>query len=179
MGLMISGTVEGDFHNLVITFHENPTFVKINDGSLKQRWGQLRSIPWGGSTNIQAVFDMILEKSEKANLSEEDSPDTLVIVSDMQFDQVGGYGTGLTNFEAIDKKYAAVGRKRPNILFWNVNGASGDFPVSIDDNGTVMVAGASPSVLKSVFNSASFDTMSILRQTLDDERYKPVRDLLL
>jgi hypothetical protein len=178
MGLIISGTVEGDFHNLVITFHENPTFVKINDGSLKQRWTQLRSIPWGGSTNIQAVFDMILEKSEKANLSEEDSPDTIVIVSDMQFDQVGGYGTGITNFEAIDKKYANVGRKRPNILFWNVNGASGDFPVSVDDNGTVMVAGASPSVLKSIFNSDSFDTMSILRQTLDDERYKPVRDLL-
>jgi hypothetical protein len=182
MGLIISNTVEGDFHNLVITFHENPTFVKINEASLLDRYNQIRRIPWGGSTNLQAVFDMILEKSERANLSEEDSPDTIIIVSDMQFNQVDsgyGYSRGTTNFEAIDKKYAEVGRKRPKILFWNVNGSTGDFPVTISDEGTVMISGASPSVIKSVFNSESFDTVSIMRNSLDDERYQPIRQLLI
>ncbi len=177
LGLIISNTIEGEFKNNVITFHENPTFVKLKEGTLYDRYNQIRKIDWGGSTNIQAVFDMILEKSNNANLSEEDSPKTIIIISDMQFNMING--NNITNFEAIDKKYAYFNRKRPGLIFWNVNGSTLDFPVSIDDNGTIMLSGSSPSVLKSVFNSDSFDTISIIKQTLNNERYKPVRDLLL
>jgi hypothetical protein len=96
----------------------------------------------------------------------------------MQFDQVGGYGYK-TNFQAIDEKYSNTDYRRPQIVFWNVNGLSKDFPVSVDDNGTCLISGFSPSILKSILNSKDFDSVSIMRQALDDERYQEIRNLLV
>lgn len=175
IGLLISNIVEGDFHNTVITFEEKPSFIKINDGTLFERYNQIKNISWGGSTNLQAVFDIILSKSEEHNLSDEDSPDTIIIISDMQFDNIEQNNN--TNFDEIESKYASYNRKRPKIIFWNVNGLSTDFPVTIDDNGTVMLSGASPSALKSVLSSSKFDSVSILKETLYSDRYKQIRDI--
>jgi hypothetical protein len=178
MGLLISDLVEGEFHNNVITFNDIPEFVLLRDGSLAERYDQLSRIPWGGSTNIQATFDLILNKCRDANLTEDQMPKRLYIVSDMQFNQIGGVRYYTTNFEEIDRKYALYGYKRPEIVFWNVNGKSTDFPVSVSDEGTIMVSGASPSVLEAIYKSTSFDTFSIIRQIIDGERYQPIKDLL-
>ena len=52
-------------------------------GTLYQRFQEIRSIPWGGSTNIQATFELILRKAKHANLSQEDMPKRIIIISDM------------------------------------------------------------------------------------------------
>ena len=67
---------------------------------------------------------------------------------------------------------------RPNIIFWNVNGKSTDFPVSVDDYGTCMISGASPSILKSVLKVSQLSSVNILREVLDSERYLPIRQKL-
>jgi hypothetical protein len=177
LGLLISKMTKGEFRNSVITFHEHPTFVNIPDGSLMERYSKLKNIPWGGSTNIEKMFKTLLDKSLSAKLTQADMPERIVIVSDMQFNSVTGYG-GITNFKAIDNMYKESGYKRPNIVFLNVNGQSTDFPVEVTEEGTVLISGASPSILKALINSKEFDTMSIIKETINDARYDPIRKCL-
>jgi hypothetical protein len=113
MGLIISSVVEGPFHNNVITFNTIPQFVEINDGDIGDRFSQIARIPWGGSTNLQATFEMILNKGKLANLKNEDMPKRIIIVSDMQFNAIestysydtSAYNMPKTNFQYIDELY--------------------------------------------------------------------------
>jgi Mg-chelatase subunit ChlD len=183
LGMIISEVVQGPFHGHVITFNTTPQFVQIKDGSAYDRRQQVQNIPWGGSTNLQGTFELILRRGQECKLTDEDMPKRLIIVSDMQFNQIqsGGWGATSsyqTNFEAIDRMYKAAGYTRPQIVFWNVNGSSTDFPVTAGEHGTALVAGASPSTLKAIINGADFTPNGIMRQTLDDERYNPVREAL-
>ena len=175
MGILISNTVQGPFHNHVITFHTQPVFEVLRKGTLYERYQQIKNIPWGGSTNIQATFKLILQKAKNANLSQEDMPKRIIIISDMQFNIAEGYGNNKTNFDAIERQYNESGYKRPIIVFWNVNSSIGDFPVTVDKNNTVMVSGYSPSIIKAIMNEKSFTSYNIMRAALDDERYNPVR----
>jgi hypothetical protein len=178
LGLLISNTVQGMFHNHVITFHTYPAFKVLEKGTLYQRFQQIRSIPWGGSTNIQATFELILNKAKNAKLSQEDMPKRIIIISDMQFNIAEGYSNNKTNFERIDEKYQESGYTRPILVFWNVNGNTNDFPVTVDKNNTVMVSGYSTSIIKAILNEKSFTSYNIMRAALDDERYAPVKQQL-
>ena len=186
LGLIISNSIEGEFHNHVITFNYEPEFVLIEDGSIDYKYKQLRNIKWGGCTDIQKTFDLILNKAKNAKLLQEDMPEKIYIISDMQFNQINinnfsefaNNSIQATNFQEIDKKYKDFNYKRPDIVFWNVNGSIDDFPVTISDNGTILISGPSPSIIKSIVLSDSFDSVSIMRTTIDGNRYKPVRDLL-
>lgn len=175
IGLLVCKASKGPFKNNVITFNTTPTFAVINDGHIFDRWQQIRGIEWGGSTNIQATFDMILTRAKRYNLKQEDMPKKMFIISDMQFDCACD---GKTNFELINEKYQKSGYVRPQIIFWNVNGSSSDFPVSVCDNGTSLISGFSPAIMKSVLNGEKFSPYSIMRNTLDDTRLQQVKSRL-
>ena len=178
MGLLISKCSVGKFKNHVITFNTTPEFDVLNDGSIYDRWKQLSNIRWGGSTNLQATFELILSRAKMFGLTQADMPKRLWIISDMQFDQINGYGN-ITNFQAIDNMYVGSGFIRPNIIFWNVNGNSTDFPVSVGDHGTALISGFSPLIMKSILNGdESFSPYGVMRRALDDERLLPVRQYL-
>lgn len=177
LGMIVSEVVEGPFHNNVLTFNTTPQFVKLTDGSAYDRWEQIRSIPWGGSTDLQKTFKLILNRGRDCGLTDKDMPKRLFIVSDMQFNSIDN--SNLTNFEEIDKMYRESGYTRPHIVFWNVNGSSDDFPVTANEHGTVLVSGSSPSILKAIINNVSFSTNDIIRTTLDDCRYNLIKEALM
>ncbi len=179
LGLLISNNVQGEFHNHVITFHETPTFQVLENKNLETRYKQIRNIQWGGSTNLQAVFELILNKAKLANLKESDMPDTIFIISDMQFNQVEGFYGQKTNFEVVDEKYKLAGYQRPKIIFWNVNGLSTDFPVSVQDDGTCLISGATTSIISSILNTVEFSSYGIMRTELDKERYSLIKESLV
>lgn len=177
MGLLISGCSEGKFKNLVFTFNDVPTSIVINGTNLESRYNEIKNIPWGGSTNIQATFEMILERGKKFSLKQDDIPKRLWIISDMQFNQVTGGRNYLTNFQEIERMYENSGYTRPQIIFWNVDGKTLDFPVTSDQNGTVMISGFSPSIMKAILSGkcAEFSPFLILQETLNSDRLLPIR----
>lgn len=186
LGLLISEVTQGTFHNHVITFHENPSFEVINGTNLYDRYRQIARMPWGGSTNLQGVFELILNRGKACGLTQEQMPKKLFIVSDMQFNVACFTGNSRefysppveTNMEVINKMYADSGYTRPQIVFWNVNGASMDFPCTVDENGTALVSGFSPSILKSLIRGDQLTSESIMRDAIDDKRYDSVRNAL-
>jgi hypothetical protein len=174
LGLLVSTITKGAFNGSVITFHETPSFYKIDTSApLKTQVDFLKSAPWGGNTNFQAVFDLILSTATKNHLKQADMPKTLIVVSDMQFDQAGGEGF-FTNFEVIKAKYRKAGYTMPKIVFWNVAGGTTDFPVTKDEFGVAMVAGFSPSILKYITAGVITSPYELMRDVIDSERYAQV-----
>ena len=175
LGIIISKSIQGIFNNHVITFSDEPLFRVIpEEYDLYGKLWFLKNMEWAGSTDLVKTFDMILSKAKKANLAQEDMPEKIFIISDMQFNNCGNK----TNFEYIDEQYKASGYTRPQIVFWNVNGSSNDFPVSVDDNNTALVSGFTTSVIKSIFTTADFCPYNVMKETINDPRYESIREAL-
>jgi hypothetical protein len=81
-------------------------------------------------------------------------PETVLVVSDMQFNPSGwgvdGKVTAETNYETARKKLNAAGLNDVRIIWWFVNGAGTDFPSKMDDKGVYMIGGFDPVNLKSL-----------------------------
>lgn len=170
LGLYISERNEGAFRDAFITFHEKPEMIYLK-GSFSERLTQLRKSPWGGSTNIQATFELLLNKAKKYNLSEEDMPSTLLIISDMEFNSAG---RGRTNLEAIREMYEKSGYSMPNLVFWNVRGRMNNNPAKAGEIGIGLVSGASGNTVEAVLQGEDFTPMGLMLRKLDSERYSVI-----
>lgn len=179
LGLIISNAVKGPLKNHVITFNTTPEFIKLPEGSLQHRYNAIKNIPWGGSTNLQATFEMILDKAKSHKLTQQDMPKKLFIISDMQFNMAfHRSGKQGTNLNVIRTKYRKAKYEMPRIIFWNVNGESADFPVDITDDGTTLISGFSPSIMKAIINKGEISPLSIYNYSINDTRYKQLKQIL-
>jgi hypothetical protein len=108
--------------------------------------------------------------SKANNISEKHMPKTLLILSDMQFDQCTEFDD--TAFKMIKRKYKKAGYKVPNIVFWNLN-AYDNVPVKFDKQGVALISGFSPSIVKSVLsgNIEQLTPESIMLSTIMIPRY--------
>jgi hypothetical protein len=172
MGLLISELSLPPFRNLVLTFETDPKLHHVTGESLRERVSNLQDAPWGGSTNFQAAFDLILSRAQQHSLAPEDMPTQLYIISDMQFDVADR--NARTHLQLIRDKFAQAGYEMPQIIFWNVRANTKDFPATTDDDGIAMIAGYSASLLKSVIDGEKFDPFSIVLKTITDKRYEDI-----
>lgn len=177
LGMYISERNEGTFKDAFITFSEHPELQYVPNGNLLEKASSLKHANWGMNTNLQATFELILETAMKNNISADEMPDTLLILSDMQFDRCTGTRRSRsesdwnpTAFEMIELMYAQADYKMPNIVFWNLNASNG-IPVSFDKTGTALISGFSPSIMKHVLRSEEFNPEAIMFETILSDRY--------
>lgn len=181
IGMLISEIVEGKFHGHLLTFNTNPAFAVIPDSDVLTRFNAVRNMSWGGTTNIEGTFKLILDKCLEKEVPPSEMPKKLVIISDMQFDECDkrlrkeGLKDGITNFQRIEEMYDKSGYTRPTLIFWNVNGAIIDFPITTNDNKTCMISGFSPSIMKSFMKGEEITAVSVLKNVLQDKRYDEIR----
>ncbi|MNC48518.1 hypothetical protein D3C75_976350 [compost metagenome] len=123
--------------------------------------------PWGGSTNLEATFKLILSAAVKHKVPVADMPTKIILWSDMQFNAVDRGFQNNSAFEMIDRMYEAAGYKRPDIIFWNMNSAFGNLPVSFGVGGTAMVTGFSPAIMKSILAQTEVPEVTPLSMMLD------------
>jgi hypothetical protein len=170
LGLYISERNEGLFEDAFITFSSSPTLEVVN-GSLSERYNQMKRANWSMSTNIEATFKMLLNKAVASNVSADQMPTMMLILSDMQFDRAGGQNWGSTAQEMIENEYASAGYKTPKIVYWNLNASNGGSPVAFDKQGTALVSGFSPSILKNLLAGNDMTPLSMMMTVVDSERY--------
>jgi hypothetical protein len=75
-----------------------------------------------------------------------------------------------TALKMIKDKYVDAGYEVPNIIFWNLNSYDG-VPASFDEDGTALISGFSPSILKSVLAGEEMTPLSIMMETIGSSRY--------
>ena len=148
LGLYVSERNEGAYKDIVCTFHGRPTLAKIQGKTLAERVNNTRRIPWGGDTNLQATFDMLLENSIGATKA--DLPKVVLLISDMEFNSCDR--NYRSNFATIKAKYTAAGLPMPVIVFWRVDVKVAQQPVTKHETGAILINGYSPSILKSILS---------------------------
>lgn len=153
LGMYFAEHNTNSYKDLYCTFSTRPTFDYLTGSSLYQRAENLLCANWGGTTNLQATFDILLQHSRKYPLS--DLPKAIIIISDMEFDECSDTKT---NFKLIDAKYKAAGLERPTLIFWRVDVKFNQQPVTFDDNGTILINGYSPSIMNLIL---SMDTEAL------------------
>lgn len=167
LGMYLSERNDKDFKDYFITFSANPEMVKIEGNDLREKYRSIKKSNWGMNTNFAKTFDLILNRAKADNLSQEDLPDALVILSDMEFDEAQ---QGKTNFEYIRDSFKNSGYKMPELIFWNIYGRSGNIPVRKDENGTCLISGFSPSIVKGLLTN-DLNPEKIMFETINKERY--------
>ena len=181
LGLYISERNEGPFKDAFITFSDNPQ-LQVLSGSLKDRYAQMSSSNWGMSTNLEATFKLILDQATKHNLSQDEMPNKILILSDMEFNAATG-GGGWRNEDGkwnptaqqmIEKMYDAAGYTMPQIVYWNIQSRNGGVPVAFDTQGTALVSGFSPAIMKSLLGGDIESPQQIMDKTILSERYSPI-----
>jgi hypothetical protein len=180
LGMYISERNEGSFKDMFMTFSSKPQIHKLL-GPLSDRYNQLARADWGMSTNLEAAFKKILDQAVRFNISQDEMPSKVLILSDMEFDSATGSGWrsesdwNLSAMEMVDEMFTNAGYVRPGIIFWNLHSNGGNFPASFDETGTALISGFSPSILKSVLsNPDSLTPVNIMNETVNSERYEPV-----
>lgn len=177
LGLYISERNEGPFKDAFITFSDNPK-LQVLSGSLKDRYTQMSNSDWGMSTNLEATFKLILDQATKHNLSPDEMPNKILILSDMEFNSaVIGYNNtnwNLTAQQMIENMYAAAGYKVPQIVYWNIQSRNGNVPVSFDKTGTALVSGFSPAIMTSLLGGDIESPQQIMDKTILSERYAQI-----
>lgn len=171
---------KGPIQNKGLTFSTRPSFYTIDTSlSLGERVRNMIGLEWGGSTNLQAVFEALLYYATEGNVPQEYMPTAILIMSDMQFDQAtgrnwrnGGQPMTQTLKENIVKQYTNAGYTPPKLIFWNLN-SNDNFPVKYDEFGTAMVSGFSPNILKSMLEGGldNLSPVNTMLNTVNVERY--------
>lgn len=168
LGLYISERNEGEFKDSFITFSEKPQLEKVS-GTLKERYYQMTASDWGMSTNLESVFELILNQAIKHSVSPEDMPSKILIMSDMEFNQASTHSESA--IQMIRRMYDESGYSLPQVIFWNIQSRNKNFPVRHNESGTALISGLSPSIVKSVLGGKQMTPVSIMNETINSERY--------
>jgi hypothetical protein len=169
LGLYLCDKQKGAFKDMFLTFHETPK-LEILKGNLVEKLEQLENASWGGSTNICAGFNKILEVAIKNNVPQSEMPKYLMVLSDMEFN-VSDRNFNETIFESAKSKFKDAGYEMPKIVFWNLNARIENVPASKNDENVALISGFSTNVIKSVLAAKNFTPIGVMLETVMDERY--------
>lgn len=173
LGLYLSERNRGAFQDCYMTFSETPSVV-VSHGSLFDRYQNMSRAHWGMSTNIELVFKELLKSAKANSAKKEDMPSVIVILSDMEFNCVKS-GKDQTVYDSMKLRYSRSGYELPTVVFWNLNGREGNVPVTMLENGTCLVSGFSPAIMKTLLANLSspsaFTPLSVMLDAVNTERY--------
>jgi len=165
------GTFSGNF----ITFESNPHLINVRGADFVDKVKNTMRAPWGGSTNIEATFDLLLDTAIKNNCNQSELPENVLIVSDMEFNSCitsRNYGNNYsTLMERIEEKWNRYGYKMPNLVFWNCNARNDNIPMR-SKNGITFVSGSSPVIFEMVMSGKTAEQLML--DKLLSERYAAI-----
>lgn len=174
LGLYISERNIGPFKDAFVTFSSNPVLQVLN-GSLSERYNQLQRAQWDMSTNVEAVFRLILNKAKASKVSEDEMPTMILILSDMEFDRGTQGNWNKTAQESFERMYAEAGYRMPKVVYWNIQSrGDNNKPVHFDKNGTALVSGFSPAILTNLLSGKDMTPLSMMMDVIGSERYASV-----
>lgn len=169
MGLYCAERCQGMFHNHLITFESTPHLAEIHASTLWDKLKYIRTLPWGTSTNLEAVFELLLDTAVKSNASQKELPSVIYIFSDMEFNRCMK-NADKTMYENARELYEAYGYQMPVLVFHNVNSWQMQVPVTAHARGTALSGGASTHTMAYKFDG-NITPMDHMLRVLNSKRY--------
>ena len=193
MGAYIADKAHGPFANHFITFSAHPELVRFEGVDIVDKLNRCIQADWGMNTNVQAVFDMLLNTAMKQSVKAEDMPTRIYIFSDMEFDEcvsfdrtskrsrsswsrwddcrtVNSVDEVNSDLENIKLEWARHGYQMPQVIFWNLNARNNRIPAI--GEGFSYVSGFSPSMIDCILSGK--DGWDLMVEKLMSKRYAAV-----
>lgn len=159
----------GAYHNLFMTFSSNPQIVTLKGETLHQKIKNVENADWVGNTNLKAAFEKVLDIAEKNNVSQEEMPKAIVVISDMEIDYCGDKNWSF--YDKMEKKFQKAGYVIPNVIFWNVYSRHDLFHADATRKGVQIASGQSVTVFKQVLQNLGYNPIEAMENTINSERY--------
>lgn len=172
LGIYFAERNTGVFHNHFITFSETPKLVEIKGRDIVEKVRYCEGFNEIANTNIQSVFELILDTAVKYRVPQNEIPKKIYIISDMEFDYCTA-GADMTNFAYAKKLFEKHGYQLPEIVFWNVASRNQQQPVTKNEKGVALVSGCTPRIFSMVAGGIA-DPYHVMMEIIGSERYAPV-----
>lgn len=172
LGLYFAERAKGPYRNHFIEFSAHPELIELKGETFVEKLRYIASFCEVANTNLTAVFDLILSAAVKNSVPQEDLPQKLYIISDMEFDACVNNASA-TVFENARKRYAEHGYELPQLVFWNVQSRNCQQPVTMNDRGVALVSGCSPRIFSMAMEGV-LDPYAFMLSVLNTERYAPI-----
>lgn len=173
LAIYFSERLHGEFKDKIIAFSRRPFLIDLSDRpTLYSKLTEIEECCIVDDTNIKAVFDLILQTAIKTKSV--DIPKTILIISDMEFNQ------GTTNMpliKEIEEEYNKAGYSLPKLVFWNILSRTNAVPLKKNDKGVILISGFSPSVMDMVL-SGETDPYKALVSVLNKPRYDVIEKII-
>jgi hypothetical protein len=163
---------KGPFKDVFMTFSERPDFVRLKGSNLYEILFNASHAQWNMNTDIEKAFRLILQTAVDNRLSQKDLPKSLLIISDMEFDQASRSGKK-TYYKHMKELYAENGYELPKVIFWNVQARQNTFHAQVED-GVQFASGQATSVFKSIIKNTELSAYDMMIETLNDSIYNEV-----
>jgi len=172
LGIYFAERNAGEFKNYFVTFSESPQLVEIKGENIFEKINYCKTFNEAANTDIQKVFELILNAAVKNNLPQNEMPATIYIISDMEFDDCAE-NSDLTNFEYAKKIFSEHGYELPKIIFWNVDSRNTQQPVTMNEQGVALVSGLSPRIF-SMITAGNVTPLEFMLQVINSPRYENI-----
>lgn len=163
--ILFAEKLTGLFHNKFITFSSRPKLVEFKDiQDIVDKCNFLMNYDDCSNTNIEKVYNLIIDIYKDKNFNKEDALDRIVIISDMEFDECSN--VKLSTFEKFKKDFATIGYQMPQLVFFNVRARHMTLPVTKNEKGVILVSGSSKNIIDIITSNESFDPYDFMIKTL-------------
>lgn len=192
LGIYCAEHCTGPFKDKYITFSGRPQYVDMSKASsLAEKLGIAYRHDECANTNLEAVFDLVLETATRNNLKQEDIP-TLVILSDMEVDQGCDFGGGYSYWnrphnysahktalmEKIRQRWNDAGYVLPRLIWWNIASRTGTVPMQQNpETGMILCSGYSQSQFNMIASNKT-DPYDVIVEALNAPRYAKIGEMI-
>lgn len=179
LALYCAERANGPFKDTYVSFSSRPQLIETVGVDFVDKVRRIVATNLCDNTNLHAAFDLLLDVAIKNNCSQEDLPEYLLVISDMEIDsgtRLGCYWDNQTRFsptteiDGIRAKWASHGYEMPKLVWWNVQ-ARNNTILDTDPSATY-VSGFSPSIFKQLMTGKI--GAELMYETLNSERYKVI-----
>ena len=188
LGMYCAERAGGPFKDHYISFSSRPKLIHIEGIDFVDKVRRIYRTNLCENTNLTGTFDMLLDIADHPATREEDIPETICVISDMEIDSMSdwsakdgdlsrimnGWGrewkSAKIEMEKIRQKWARHGHKLPKLVYWNVDARNN----TILDNGPdiTYVSGMSPVIFEAVLTGKT--GWDLCLEKLLSKRYEQV-----
>ena len=145
LALLFAERLKGEFHNTFITFSNRPQLIKVKGNTIHEKFKYVSTFNDVTNTDIERVYNLILDVYKSPKFQKEDALDRIVIISDMEFDYCTDYSK--TTYESFKEKFLELGYDLPELVFWNVRARDIHLPITMREDNVKLVSGSSANLI--------------------------------
>ena len=181
LGLYCAERAQGPFAGHYVSFSSRPQLIETKGVDFVDKVRRIYRTNLCENTNIEATFDMLLNTAIQNHCTQDELPENILVISDMEFDVGSGHGYGYgrsswnpkTLMEGIREKWALHGYRMPHLIYWNVDARQNNIPEDIGVGNISYVSGMSPSIFEQIMSGKT--GYDLMMEKLNSERYAVIQ----